>query len=177
MGTLRIAALAAFAAALSGCNSMEVRPAPPSTQLGLVCIVHNPAVAVRDFVDVLQAGFVRHGLRTQVVRAEPGPECDASLTYTAERSWDFVPYLSLAEMRLWRRGVLIGSVYYRHRNGMSLVKWSGTDSKMDPLIDQLLAGVAPASGAEPVPGTGEQAAAPAPASNGACESCKRIKKP
>lgn len=165
-------AAAVGACALAGCNSMEVRQARPTQPLGLVCIQFNPAVAVRDFVEVLQAGFDRHGLRSQVINTPPGPECDASVTYTAERSWDFVPYLSLAELHLWQGGVEIGGVYYRHRNGMSLVKWSGTDTKMDPLIDELLAAVPTKPVGIAVP------ASPAPTAvqpqTSDCEACGRI---
>lgn len=163
---------AAITCGLGACNTMDVRKAKPSQPVGLVCIVHNPAVAVQDFVDVLQAGFARHGLQSQVVNGAAGPTCDASLTYTAERSWDFVPYLSLAELHLWQNNVEIGRVFYRHRNGFSLIKWSGTDTKMDPLIDELLGGVTakPATNAAQVP-TQDQGNPPLKSD---CKSCSQI---
>ncbi len=168
---------------LSACNTMDVRPAQAKRPLGMVCIKFNEAVAVRDFVDVLQAGFARHGFQSQLVYGAAGPECDGTLTYTAERSWDIVPYLSLAELHLWQGGVEIGRVYYRHRNGFSLIKWAGTESKMDPLIDELLAGVSPgaqvAAAAQeglptPVPPGAAQPAVQSPPDTGECESCKSL---
>jgi hypothetical protein len=64
------------------------------------------------------------------------------LTYTALRSWDFKPYLSHAELRLWRDGLQIGAADYhlRGKGGFSFAKWQGTKAKMDPVIDQLLGG-------------------------------------
>jgi hypothetical protein len=65
-----------------------------------------------------------------------------TLTYTALRSWDFKPYLSHAELRLWKGGRQIGYAEY-HLNGgggLDLGKWRGTKAKMDPVIDKLLAG-------------------------------------
>lgn len=60
-------------------------------------------------------------------------------TYTALRSWDFKPYLSHAELRLWHDGTQIGFAEY-HLNGgggFDLGKWRGTNAKMDPVIDKL----------------------------------------
>lgn len=64
-----------------------------------------------------------------------------TLTYTALRHWDMKPYLTHAELRLWRDGKQIGFAEY-HLNGnggFDLGKWRGTKAKMDPVIDQLLA--------------------------------------
>jgi hypothetical protein len=69
--------------------------------------------------------------------------CDAILTYTARRSWDFVTYLSHAEIWLELDGLTVGYAKYhlRAKGGFSLLKWRGTRSKIDPVLDELLANV------------------------------------
>lgn len=131
-------------AAVAGCTSVKVKPAgsiDPGTE---VCIVNNPKVIVEGFVDVVRDGFSRHGLPTKVVTGEAAASsCKVTLTYTALRSWDFTPYLSHAELRLWKGGMQIGSAEYhlRGKGGLSLTKWKGVKAKMDPVVDQLLASV------------------------------------
>lgn len=51
------------------------------------------------------------------------------------------PYLSHAELRLEKGGHRIAYAEYhlRGKGGLSLSKWQGTKTKMDPVIDQLLA--------------------------------------
>ena len=128
--------------ALAACTSIQVRPLDAMADLKQVCIVENPKVEVGDFVDVLRDGFDRHGIATTVMSSDAARGCDTTLTYTALRTWDFAPYLSHAELRLWRDGRQIASATY-HLNGgggLSLAKWEGTKTKMDPVMDQLLAG-------------------------------------
>ena len=138
---MRIVRALACLAATAGCTSIQVKPLDASSPLKQVCIVQNPRVEVSDFVDVLRDGFDRHGIASSVVASEDAKPCDATLTYTALRTWDLAPYLSHAELRLWRDGRQIGSANY-HLNGgggLPLMKWQGTKTKMDPVIDQLLA--------------------------------------
>jgi hypothetical protein len=134
--------LAILALVVSGCTSVNVRSVDQSANLQQVCIVNNSKVIVDDFVPVLRDGFDRHGIGTSVVDQAEAKSCDVTLTYTALRSWDFKPYLSHAELRLWRDGKQIGSADYHlnGKGGFSLAKWASTKSKMDPVIDQLLVG-------------------------------------
>ncbi len=139
---MRMAIAIPFALAISACTSIEVRPLDASSPIKQVCIVDNPRVEVSDFVDVLRDGFDRHGIASAVVTADGAKTCDVTLTYTAFRKWDLAPYLAHAELRLWREGRQIGAATY-HLNGgggLSLAKWEGTKTKMDPVMDQLLAG-------------------------------------
>ncbi len=130
-----------FAAILvSGCTSITVKPLDTSLGLRSVCIEDNPKVIIGDFLPVVQAGFQRHGISTQVYSGEKPAGCDTVLTYTALRSWDFAPYLSKAELTLRKDDVTVASAEYhlRGKGGMSLMKWQGVKTKMDPVIDQLL---------------------------------------
>jgi hypothetical protein len=132
-----------MALAITGCTSIQVSPVASGAKIQQVCIVENPKVAVSDFVDVLRDGFDRHHIATSVVSTNGARTCETTLTYTALRSWDFKPYLSHAELRLWRGGTQIGSAEYHlnGKGGFALTKWQGTKAKMDPVIDQLLQAV------------------------------------
>ncbi|NII12177.1 Sbal_3080 family lipoprotein [Oleiagrimonas sp. C23AA] len=127
--------------ALAGCTSVNVRPVPASEHIANVCIIDNPKVIVSDFVPVLRDGFNRHNIATSVVDQQRSASCNVTLTYTALRSWDFSPYLSHAELRLWRDGRQIGYAEYHlnGKGGLDLGKWKSTRSKMGPVIDKLLA--------------------------------------
>ncbi|MGY1521134.1 Sbal_3080 family lipoprotein [Luteimonas sp. A482] len=125
---------------LVGCTSIDVRPVAAGAELERACIVENDEVLVDDFLSVLRDGFERHGIATSVVQPAQADACETTLTYTAARGWDLVPYLDEAELRLWRDGRQIGAADYRHRGGFALTKFAGTKKKMDPVIDQLLAG-------------------------------------
>lgn len=130
--------------AITGCTSINVRPVDNVASIQNVCIVRNPKVIVSDFIPVLQDGFNRHNVSTTVVEQDQASSCDVTLTYTALRSWDFKPYISHAELRLWRSGRQIGSADYhlKGKGGFALTKWGSTKEKMDPVIDQLLTGKA-----------------------------------
>lgn len=132
--------LAAIALVLSACTSVKVRQPTGMVRGSNVCIVNNPKVAVPDFVDIVRDGFNRHGYLTTVVNEQEAKACTYTLTYTALRSWDMATYLSHAELRLWQGGSQIGYAEYhlKGKGGLSLAKWKGAKSKMDPVIDQLL---------------------------------------
>lgn len=138
--SMRNIAVVVAAFILYGCTSIQVQPVDPSVKLKHVCIQENPKVIVADFLTVVRDGFDRHGISTEVFSG-PAPErCEYILTYTALQSWDFSTYLSYAELRLERNGRKVASSEYRLRGkgGFSLMKWQGTKTKMDPVIDELL---------------------------------------
>jgi len=120
-----------------------VRPVESPPPLGYVCIRENPKVLVHDFVPVVRDVLALHGIRSEVFAGEKPASCDIILTYTALRRWDFAPYLSHAEVRLERDGLQVGYAEYhlRGRGGFSLFKWQGTRTKMEPVLDKLLAQV------------------------------------
>lgn len=127
---------------LSACTAVDVKPVDTSLNVRHVCIEFNSRVQVDDFVSVLQDGFDRHGITTQLVHGNAASRCEFVLYYTALRSWDFSPYLSHAELRLRRNLQLIASADYhlKGKGGLSLTKWGGTESKIGPVVDKLLAG-------------------------------------
>jgi len=54
---------------MTSCTSIDVRPVPGAQTIKSVSIRENPKVAVSDFVDVLVAGFLRHGINARVITA------------------------------------------------------------------------------------------------------------
>ena len=123
-------------ASLTGCTVVSVQPVPDLEALALVCIVKNPKVLVRDFLPVVERRFALHGVETKLV--EDMSECQYTLDYTAERSWELALYLDYVVLNLRSDGVLVGTAKYRNRGGLTVTKYAGTASKMNPLIDELL---------------------------------------
>ena len=124
----------------SACTTIRVEPL--KTPLASLCIEENPAVQVDDFLSTLQRGFARHGIDTRLYKQIPGSGCPQVLSYTARRSWSVVTYLSLAELRIRdEKGRQLASAYYRFRGRglLAVKKWQSTETKMTPVIDQLLA--------------------------------------
>jgi len=140
---MRKAGLIALSAVmLVGCTSINVRPVDGNRfKLVHVCIQNNPKVIISDFLQVLRDGIERHGLSTQVFEGYQAPSaCEYIVTYTARQSWDFSPYLSQALIEMRRGNELVARAEYhlRAKGGLSLAKWAGTESKMNPVIDEML---------------------------------------
>mgnify|MGYP000245083908 CR=1 FL=1 len=135
--------VAILAVLLAGCTSVKVRPVQSGLGITDVCIQVNPRVTLEDFLPVVRDGFARHRIATRVV-AQPAPEeCEAVLSYTAQTNWDFVAYLIHANLTLKRGSQILGTAEYHlaATGGLSPFKWQSTKTKMDPVIDKLLAQV------------------------------------
>ncbi|WXL25305.1 Sbal_3080 family lipoprotein [Ectopseudomonas mendocina] len=136
----KLLTVAALFTLLGGCTAVQVSPLHSINQH--VCIEENPAVKVDDFIPVLQSGFARHGIQTKVHSTIQSGECSHIVTYTARRSWDMAPYLSSAEINVLdsqRRQLASGTYHLRGKGGLSLMKWQGTEAKIGPVIDEMLA--------------------------------------
>jgi hypothetical protein len=128
-------------AVTSGCTAVTVRPVTAAHKIKHVAIRENPKVIVTDFLPVLKDGFNRHGISTETIAPDTSANRQYVVTYTALRSWDFVPYLSHAEIRIEKDGAQVAYAEYhlRGKGGYSMLKWQGVKKKMDPVIDKLLA--------------------------------------
>lgn len=139
-----------YCGVFSACTSVTVRRPDVNLVIKNVCIQENPKVWVSDFLPVLKEGFERHGIATTIYSGTMKPSgCEYVLSYTALQSWDFVTYLSHAELWLEKDGRQIGYAEYHliGKGGLSLMKWEETKTKMDPVIDELLGNVSAAVGA------------------------------
>jgi len=130
--------------ALTGCTAVTVKPISADNRVEHICIQQNPRVTVKDFVPVMQEGFNKHGISSQLVTGSLPAGCEFSATYTALRSWDFATYLSEAQIDIQRDGREIASANYhlRAKGGLTLTKFADTRSKILPVIDELLAQIA-----------------------------------
>jgi hypothetical protein len=73
------------------------------------------------------------------------PGCDYVLTYSGTMWWDFTTYLNHAEFRVQDRSyrqVGFGEYQLAGNGGFDLRKWRSTESKVGPVLDELLTGVA-----------------------------------
>jgi len=124
--------------AFAGCTSVNVKKVDSNEHLSLVCIEKNPSVLVRDFLTVVENGFIRHGIETEIYTGNTPPHCNYILTYDAGRGWDLAPFLNYAELYLKHGNKIIAKATYKHSGGLALNKWASTESKMMPVIEQLL---------------------------------------
>ncbi|MGF1689934.1 Sbal_3080 family lipoprotein [Photobacterium kagoshimensis] len=127
------------AIALSGCTSIKVDPVSTEYKLSHVCIERNSKVQVKEFLPVVEDRLQYHGITTQVSDAVP-QSCEYRLTYTALRSWDFTPYLSHAELRLYKgyKQIGYGEFHLNGKGGLALTKFDSVETKMIPVVDQML---------------------------------------
>ena len=147
---------------ISGCTSITVEPLADSYNVRHICIRENPKVMVQDLVPVITDGLTRHHIESEFiastldkdkVRREssesdeyymsitPVPDdCEFNLTYTARRSWDLGTYLSSADIAVSdKEGVIAKANYHLiNKGGLSLFKWQGVKTKLDPVMDELL---------------------------------------
>jgi len=125
----------------TGCTAIDVKQVDSSHNIDHVCIEDNPKVIVGDFASTVEDVFHGHGITTEVYSGEMPGNCVFKLTYTALRSWDFSPYLSHAELRLFKGRERIGYAEYhlKGKGGFALNKWASVESKMTPVVNQLLA--------------------------------------
>lgn len=130
---------------MAGCTSVNIRPLSPELNINEICIEQNPKVIVGDFLPVVRDGFERHGLKTKIVNSPAPNECEYVLTYTALKTWDLGTYMHHAELRIEHGGRTVGFAEYHltGKGGLSLMKWQSTKTKMDPVIDELLANAKP----------------------------------
>lgn len=126
----------------SACTTMTVAPVDPSLNINFVCIQRNPKVIVSDFLPVVQDGFQRHKIATEVFDGDLPETCQYILTYTAHQKWDFTLYLSHAELALQKdkRQIAHAIFHLKGGGGLAFTKWDSTKKKMDPVIDALLKG-------------------------------------
>jgi hypothetical protein len=136
--TIAICAILLFTA---GCTTTSVVPVQDEP-LSVVCIIRNTDVNVDDFVPVVQARFAYHGIRTKLYDGAPAASvCPYTLDYTADRWWDLAPYMVDAKLFLKKDNEVIASGHFhiRGHGGLDMAKWEGTETKLDPVIDEMLA--------------------------------------
>lgn len=127
---------------LVGCTSVKVSPLPKTELIDRICIQRNDAVKVTDLLPVVQQRLQYHKISSEIFSGEKPDNCRYVMNYTAFRNWDVVPYLTSADFTINREGVMVASANYHLRmgGGFSLMKWRGTEYKINPVIDSLVGG-------------------------------------
>jgi hypothetical protein len=127
---------------LSGCTSVEIKRVDADRHpLTAVCIKQNPRVVISEFLGVVEDGFRRHGIETEVFEGDPPLHCEYVLTYAAIQGSDLlISFLTHAELRLQQGDEIVGTATYDHSGGFAVNKFRSTASKMNPVVDALLAG-------------------------------------
>lgn len=135
--------VACAAAVLAGCTSIAVKPVDRDEhRVEHVCIQENPRVIVKGFLESVERGLVRHGLTSERYAGDKPPDhCVYTLNYVARQSWDIAIYLWQAEVEMRKGAEIVGTAEYHLRNkgGLALNKWGSVESKMAPVLDELLA--------------------------------------
>ena len=132
--------ISVFSLWLVACTSIQVQPIGSTLNPVKICIEENPKVIVADFLSVVRNRIEYHGIETEVYESEIPQGCEYTMIYTALKNWDLGTYMHHAELRLEKDGRKVGYAEYHLNNkgGISLMKWQGTKTKMDPVVDRLL---------------------------------------
>jgi Short C-terminal domain len=144
---LNLGALLIVTFAVGGCTAVRVQPVSAEHKISHICINDNARVQVGDFVDVMQEGFQKHGITSQVITGTPPSGCAFTSNYTARRAWDLAMYMTDAQIDILQDGHQIASANYHLKGGggLALNKWDNTRTKILPVIDKLLGQLTPAS--------------------------------
>ena len=126
-----------------GCTSIHVNPVQqnPTQPIVDICIVNNDQVIIKDFVPAIQKRLKHHLIFSRVVIQNHDRNCEYKLYYSAKQSWDFVNYLSWAELKLYKDNKLVADAEYNHVGksfSLSPLKFQSVETKMNPVIDKLL---------------------------------------
>lgn len=128
------------AIAVAGCTSMNVSKIDAAKYpVKLICIEENTEVLVGDMLSFLEKSIQERNIRTTIYRGAVPAQCEYTLWYTAFRGWDFTPYMNRAELRLRQNNLTIASATYNHSGGLALNKWASTESKLAPVLEELMA--------------------------------------
>ncbi len=135
---LRIVCVSLLALNLSACViQQEVNPYSYANTEE-ICIIEDDAVR-EGFIDQLKRSMRDRGIAFKVIDGDSTiNSCPVTLTYLARWSWDLTIYMSLAELKIYRNGVLSGDALYDARRGSGrLKKFIDAEEKVDELVQEL----------------------------------------
>lgn len=124
----------------AGCTVIETDPLAYDPNLGTLKIKNNPKVIVPDFLDVMHANMSERGIKYQMVGETYAPKQDEYVvTYNALRSWDFVAYLTVADVWIHKndKQVAKGHFHLENKGGLTFSKFDDNDEKLKPMYDEL----------------------------------------
>lgn len=135
-----------LALSITGCAiERHVQPIAAGTQLSPLCIEENPKVLMDGFLPELREQVESKGISTKVYTAQSRipDDCSAIAGYTANWRWDFVMWLTYANITVYANNKQVGRAEYDARDGNArLDKFGPTRNKLKSVIDPLLLNVA-----------------------------------
>lgn len=116
-------------AVLSGCATSSVVPVPSAQQpqgqtaegtqdapARRICIVENPRVRGKEFLDAYRKALEGRGFSVTVVQRNPqASHCPLTTRYVAYWRWDLVYYMTFAELTVYRDGKPVGRAVHNAR--------------------------------------------------------------
>lgn len=137
----------ALVVSLSGCARSSVVPVPASQEAPVqaiegageaparrICIVENPRVAHKDFLDAYRTALEGKGFTITVVQKNPQPSvCPLTTRYVAYWKWDVLYYLSFAQLDVYREGKPVGRAVHDARGSRFIT----TEGTVKNLVDRL----------------------------------------
>jgi hypothetical protein len=103
-----------------------------------VCIQENWSVTVPDVPDVFVRGLKQRGIEATLFRGVQPEGCEYVLSYVGSLGTDIKPYLRSMIVTISRNGAVVGRASHATAE-FALSKWGTVESKVNPLLDELLA--------------------------------------
>ena len=126
----------------TGCVTKKVIPLEKKYNIQKVCIEENLKVIVKELLPIISETFNEHGIKTQLYKGKGQDDgCQYIVKYTALQSWDYIPYVSVAQIVLLDQHLnKIGYAKYDLflKGGYDFRKYKSVRSKIKPLIEELL---------------------------------------
>lgn len=102
-----------------------------------MCIKENPKVLVLDFIDVVEDELVQRNLKSLLYSNTKPSGCEFTLEYTALRSWDLKPFMTMARIKIKKDDLIVGSVRFDQASGLGFSKFEPTVVKLRPVFKEL----------------------------------------
>jgi hypothetical protein len=139
MKTIYFVAALTLSVVLSGCaisQNVEQAHIPNAAEL---CVIENDRVR-EGFLPELLGVLDEKGISYIVTGNHVAHNgCEWTLTYTARWSWDLAIYLSYAEIKVFKNGVLDGQAVYDSRGGSAnMSKFIDAEPKIRELVEELM---------------------------------------
>lgn len=128
-----------LAVAVSGCSIRQSVETASIENSATLCVLQNPEVRA-GFLISLKSALADNGVKFRVVDHLAVPaECQWTADYVARWSWDLALYMSYAEIRVYKDGLMQGKALYDSTSGgANMGKFIDADTKIRELVSSLL---------------------------------------
>ncbi len=125
---------------MTGCAiSRHVVPVDSNAQIEKIYVLHNERVHMEGINQALVDIFQSLGFESELYHGDRPVGALHTFTFTANWTWDMAMYLTYFRGTLLEDGRVIGEIEYDARSGGSnMSKFGSTESKIEPLIVEML---------------------------------------